>query len=317
MSSRALIYHDLAELLSPPPPWLTSPGAHWPLYQDASGLSELSPAARQAVTAIGTIPAESMAERTSRYESVFMSRPLCLYESAAKMGRILGTPMLEVQRWYTAAGLQIAQGAELPDHASVELAFLGCLAQWAESDRDRASEWHSVERRFLAEHGDWLVDLGELLADSGDLVYAPVGRFLAWWLAEQASASSAGSRERLARRVRPSVREGLACTLCGHCVQACPEEALAIRDTAQQTMLWLSDERCIGCGRCIQVCEPRALSLRARDTATSDWHVLFRSPRAICPGCGRATVSQAELAYVEARIGSAPWIAYCPECRGG
>ncbi|MGC8779837.1 MAG: hypothetical protein ACP5UQ_03140, partial [Anaerolineae bacterium] len=44
--------------------------------------------------------------------------------------------------------------------------------------------------------------------------------------------------------------------------------------------------------------------------------VLRRSPRATCPACGKPTVSQAELAFVAARLGDHPsWLDYCPACR--
>jgi len=90
-----------------------------------------------------------------------------------------------VGQLYETAGLQITDG-ELPDHASLELAFLAYLARQPLLDPIHASRWQRLEKQFITHHaGRWLPELGRGLGASGDLVYAPIGRLLAGSLVER------------------------------------------------------------------------------------------------------------------------------------
>ena len=134
---RADLYHALAEALAEPPEWLAEPGGDWPLCEIAVRLAPASAAAGRAIQSLAEIQAEPLAVRRARYAAL---RPrLCLYESEALTGRAFGEAVLAVERYYRAAGLEVV-GAELPDHASVELAFLAHVT--AHGARD-------VERDFL------------------------------------------------------------------------------------------------------------------------------------------------------------------------
>jgi nitrate reductase assembly molybdenum cofactor insertion protein NarJ len=161
------LYRALAETLTPdgPPVWLARAGREWPLCEIAACLGPTSEGARRAVEALAEVRAESLEARRTRYSVLFggAGRPrFWLYESAALTGRILGPATFAVEKLYRATGLERV-GAELPDHASLELAFLAHLAAVGQDAVLPA------ERQFIERHaGRWLPSLGRALARSGD-----------------------------------------------------------------------------------------------------------------------------------------------------
>jgi NAD-dependent dihydropyrimidine dehydrogenase PreA subunit len=46
------------------------------------------------------------------------------------------------------------------------------------------------------------------------------------------------------------------CNACGTCVEACPVEALKLKDVAE-----VDEETCIDCGTCVDECPEGAISL--------------------------------------------------------
>ncbi|MEK7328121.1 MAG: molecular chaperone TorD family protein [Chloroflexota bacterium] len=315
------LYHALAEALASdgPPDWLARAGREWPLFEIAARLGPTSEAARRAVEALAKVRAESPEARRARYTALFVGagRPrFWLYESAALTGRILGPATFAVEKLYRAAGLELV-GAELPDHASLELAFLAHLAA-VEQDTILPSE-----RQFIEQHaGRWLPGLGRALARSGDEVYAPIGQLLANWLKERAGTSAAS---RVTHQMRsspsrlPAIPDPETCTLCGFCVQICPVRALAIRESASETALALNAAACMGCGKCERICTTHALEMKQvpkePKPSAGSWNALRQSPRAMCRACGEPMVSRAELDFVVAQIGRPTWLDYCLECR--
>ena len=335
---RADLYGALAEALAEPPEWLACAGREWPLFEIALRLALPSEAVRRAVESLAEIRAESLAARRKRYTALFIGsgRPrFWLYESAFLTGRILGPETFAVEQLYRAAGLETA-GAELPDHASMELAFLAHLAATGQTED---------ERLFAKNHADrWLPQLGRALARSGDEVYAPIGQLLASWLMERKCGmmnAECGMRAKRAEahspfiihhssfRIQklPAIPQAESCSLCGFCVQVCPTRALAIRETSAETNLVLKVSACVSCGKCERVCEMRALRLSPHPPAACASPVrngaeqergsvvLRRSPRAVCPACGQPTISRAELDFVAAQIGYPAWLEYCGDCR--
>jgi ferredoxin len=306
-SVRALcadVYDALAEALSEPPAWLAGPGCAWPLFNVAARLaSELDCFTN--LDALANVPAEPLAARQARYVALFVGtgQPrFWLYESAALTGRLLGPESFAVEKLYRAAGL-MPDGTELPDHASLELAFLGELA------KQETAEW---ERGFIEKHaGRWLPQLGRALAASGDAVYAPIGQVLADWLDARSGRRKPVVKRRAAHNGFPVLLSAEACTLCGFCARVCPTRALTVQETDSETRLVLEAAACIQCGKCERICDRRALTLAP---ATDD-EVLRRSPRGQCAGCGQPTVSQAELNFVMTHIGHPAWLDYCPACR--
>lgn len=303
---RAGLYQTLAEALAEPPEWLAAAGRDWPLYAQARQLAEAGLGNAASLAALTGLPAEPLDARRARYQALFggPGRPrVWLYESAHRGGRPFGPEAAAVARLYRAAGLECAD-AELPDHAAIELAFLAALA---------AAGWLEWERRFLAEHaGRWLPQLGQALSESGDEVYAAVGRLLR-------DSLNAGLQPRLPAGARPrrphlpALSAPDSCSLCGFCTRVCPTQALMIQESASATSLRLVPAACVGCGKCERICPAGLLELQP--AAPAEPYVLRQSPRAACRGCGQPLVSQAELDNVAARLGQPAWLYYCSECR--
>ncbi|HEX6386794.1 MAG TPA: molecular chaperone TorD family protein [Anaerolineae bacterium] len=315
---RADLYHTLAEALAEPCQWLALPGHEWPLTQAAARLAPFSEAIDKAVDALLEVKAEPLPARRARYTALFAApdRPrFWLYESMHCQSRFLSLETWALERLYRAAGLTVAS-AELPDHASLELAFLAYLAEKQAAEPEYAQKWRGLERRFIRQHaGRWLPKLGRALASSGDAVYAPIGALLAYWLEDIVRPRK---RRPANHTPLPSMPYAAACTLCGFCAQVCPTRALAVHETPSETILLLSAAACIGCLKCERICTTHALSMsrsRSGSASSSDWMPLHRSPRVRCPGCGQATVSRAEIDFVAAQIGKPAWLEYCPECR--
>jgi nitrate reductase assembly molybdenum cofactor insertion protein NarJ/Pyruvate/2-oxoacid:ferredoxin oxidoreductase delta subunit len=314
------LYQGLAEALAEPPSWLAGPGREWPLFELAVAAAPTSEAVRRAAVAMAEIPADSLAARRRRYRALFggAGRPrFWLHESAYRSGRIYGQDTLAVAKVYEAVGLTVSD-AELPDHASLELAFLAFVAGQQEKDPSNAGQWRQLERRFITRHaGRWLPQLGQALAAAGDAVYGPIGQLLAGWLPESGQRPR---RQPVGGVSLPGISEPELCGLCGFCVQVCPTRALAIRETESETILVLAVPACLACGHCIAVCDGRALRLAppGDQAEVADGRInLRRSPRHKCPGCRQPTVSQAELDYVARQIGQPAWLAYCLDCRSG
>jgi TorA maturation chaperone TorD/Fe-S-cluster-containing hydrogenase component 2 len=322
---RSVLYQCLAGALAEPLEWLSLPGRDWPLFEAALGLSRESLAARQAVAAMVKIAAEPMPARRERFERVFYgSDKTCIqmYESGALHGKLLAAETRAVADWYRQVGLA-TDGAEIPDHVSLELAFLAFLCGL---DSELGLK---LEKAFLQQHaGRWLPALGRTLAAQADPVYAPVGELLAGWIEEvccQAGVPGFTAVGKI-RTPRPTGRLPYMiaenkCTLCGFCVQACPVASLAICEDEHSTSLVLDDELCIGCGKCARACPVFTLAAverpQAGKTASAKKTLLKISERIACRACGTPMVSRAELEYVARCLDHPAWLAYCSDCRVG
>jgi TorA maturation chaperone TorD/ferredoxin len=314
-ASRAALYQALAEMLTADgsPDWMAGPGITWPLYQAAQSLAPSSASARLAKQALAAIPSRTAAALRESHRDLFArSSPpyFSMYESAWISGRLLGPETLEVERLYRAVGLE-PEGSELPDHASVELAFLAYLA-------GGGSQTEIAEREFIRQHaGRWLPSFGRGLARSGDRAYAAVGQPLIGWLGE---ARCHPVQRRRAGCGQPSIPFFDDCTLCGFCVQACPARALEIIESKTETALRLFPSLCMGCGRCERACEFKALRMEVPPIVSDgpsekDAVILRLSLRAYCPSCGNATVSRAELDFVRDQLDNPTWLENCLDCR--
>ncbi len=310
--ARAQVYHALAEALAGPVPGIQR------LMLDATTVAARefgSPACRDAALSLAGLPMPGVDELQKGYARLTNSpdrRPLPLYESLYRYGHLAGSAMWEVADWYRAAGLEPATG-ELPDHASMELAFLGHLAEaeaeaWANGNSQLVARLRAEQRRFLKEHvANWLPEVGARLAAGDDPFYVVVGRLLSEFLSEELK----GRKHEQQAKVRlPALTQPADCTLCGLCVGSCPLGALGIVETESETALMLDPSRCVGCDRCERICPEGILVLgagpgapgRVEAASRTRHRVLRQSPRATCPRCGRPTVSQAELDAVFARL---------------
>ena len=324
------LYTLLAELLAEPPDWMDSAGREWPLFDLLTQLAAKSEAARRHLDLLAGIASEGLDQRRERYATLFASgRPrFWLYESAAKTGKILGAQTFEMARLYHAAGLETT-GAELPDHISLELAFLAHLASQAES-----LAYQEILQQFLEKRGAWMIDLGRALKQSGDPVYAPIGQLLADWLTEQmvqqlgldtSREMHAGLLDHqidithgaLRNMLLPVILRADDCTLCGFCAQVCPTRALKIMQNAEGDFLSLTTAECIHCNKCEPICEFHALKMGLPALSVDETVILRQSPHARCQTCGQPIASQAEMNYIVSQIGEASWQHLCLDCRTG
>jgi ferredoxin len=240
---------------------------------------------------------------------------ILLYESWHVDGRFPTPTTFAVQARYRQAGLELS--GELPDHAAVELEFLSFLAKREEEDAGQAQKWRAARRRFLKEHaGRWLPEMGRRLSATDNPAWSAVGVLLTAVLAprkrlphHQPIANQAKSQ------LLPTVDNVSACSFCGFCAQVCPTHALRVVEDEQTTRLQLQVDGCIYCGKCERVCDEKILVMGEQETGERVVS-LCESPRAHCPLCDRATVSQAEIGAISRRLGSHPaWLDYCLECR--
>ncbi|MFV1958747.1 MAG: molecular chaperone [Planctomycetota bacterium] len=112
------------------------------------------------------------------YESVF--RDERQVGTKRVQGLLMGRPAVDVQKWYRLATLRISGSFEdLPDHVSLELAFMAELcakeADFAASGKagllHRAQE---MQRDFLAGHlALWMDDLAARIEEKAELPYFP------------------------------------------------------------------------------------------------------------------------------------------------
>lgn len=327
--ARAMIYQALAEALASP-----TPGIQESLLEAVTiGARVLdSIACQKAALTLAELPVTGLDISRRNYTRLIANpgrRPVVLYESLHRGGGLMGQITWEVERYYLALGLAPTEG-ELPDHASVELAFLGHLAA-AEAEARTASDGRLVARlkaeqhTFLRTHaGTWLPEVGVALAAADNRFYTAVGRLLNEFLAEEV----AGRKQNGRTRVRlPALKNADACTLCGLCVGSCPLGALRVIESATETALTLNPAQCIGCNRCGRTCPEGVLHLSPAQGPIDrpglangiDYRVMRHSPRAECPTCGRPTVSQAELEAVLARLQPDPAmqqrLCLCVECK--
>ena len=113
----------------------------------------------------------------------------------------------------------------------------------------------------------------------------------------------------------PRVSDLEMCTLCSFCVQVCPTHALMMQEDNLATRLTLTASLCIYCHKCEQVCAEKAIDLLGKLTP-ADVLILRESPRAVCPRCGKPTVSEAEINAIVTRLGEHPaWLDSCLDCR--
>lgn len=313
--SVAGLFQSLAEMLAVPPEWSALPGAQWPLLADVLEIArqeDNAVALQEIARAIMQIPAEKPAVRQARYEALFTGRQIHLYESLARYGRLVSPATSSVRAVYQAAGLTVS-GTELPDHASVELAFLAYLMMQESASTGEAAQWRRARRLFMKQHaGVWLPVLGESLTRSGDAVYSPIGKLLT--LALRLSQSRPRKKAAKTTGQLPGLQEPEACNLCGFCVQVCQTRAFSIQETENITALYMADSACVACNQCVRVCSTHALKMDDR-AAVPSWHALRDSPRVHCRGCGEPMISQAEWEAVSDQLGAPTWLSYCLECR--
>lgn len=316
----AEVYYSLAEIFSQYPgeeipDWLSLPGKDWPLLSTLVDLAKQrsSPKLEEAVKAIACVRGGSINERQREFQTLFIGKghpPIWLYESYYVDGRVPGPTTFAIKNLYLDTELEVA-GAELPDHASMELAFLAYLAEKEAQDQELDGVWRSARRLFLKNHFmRWFPEVIRGLFRSEYPAWVAIGYVSEAVLNRN---RDIGTRPASQREI-PIITNEDECTLCGFCSQECPTQALSVQEDNHTTAIWLTTGLCNGCKKCVKICPEQILLL----SGESDWAekvMLRESPRSTCPGCSLPTVSEAELAHVASRIGNPEWLVYCVECR--
>ncbi len=314
------LYSGLAEVLAAEtrwPEWFCKPGREWPLWLPATHLAGESywPELSHTVTMMADVPVASQRKRRGAYDELIKGNgypPMFLYESQYLNGRILGPEAHTLAALYPQFGLEV-EGAELPDHAAIELEFIAFLIERELSGTANKQDWKRARKLFVEQHaGRWLPDVGRRLTKSSDPAWAVIGHLLT-------AVFSSPKKDRSLRTTglgTPQIINEDSCSLCGFCTQVCPTRALKIQEDVQMTRLYLEPRLCVHCQKCDQVCEENAIKLNQFNRPQERYIILRQSPRAICPNCHQATVSQAELAAIAARLEHHPdWLDYCLDCR--
>ena len=65
------------------------------------------------------------------------------------------------------------------------------------------------------------------------------------------------------------------CLLCGRCVEACPEQAISLKDSGS----WTDPARCIRCGKCSEACPADAREMVGRKMTVSEFMETVRRDR--------------------------------------
>lgn len=311
------VYASLSEVLMPSvqvglPEWLASSGKEWPIYEACVHLAEEleNPKLDQCVRALSEIPISSLDRRLDEYEALFIGNgnpPIWLNESYYVDGRIVGPILFSTLDMYKEAGLDIA-GAELADHAGLELAFLAYLVDKEKNDPEFFREWKQARQLFIKNHCErWLPEVGRLMFRSIYPGWSAIGLLMIALFSSTVNKINN-------KNILPHIAEPDRCTLCGFCVQVCPTGALRIHEDETMSSLQLETSLCNSCTNCMKICPENVLSL---SVALSDQtQVLLReSPLARCSNCGEKTFSQAELDYTQKVLGNSEWLAYCLKCR--
>jgi TorA maturation chaperone TorD/NAD-dependent dihydropyrimidine dehydrogenase PreA subunit len=265
-------------------------------------------------------------------------RPVAhLYESVYREGRTMGETTLDVRRRLVEEGLA-PNSQRLPDHVSIELAFVAHLAAreaLAWDGGDGAEAWRRLQQQesFLREHlcawlpqfchrilaGRPLVHYAELAQRAETFVTMDTARVRAWLgYGLVAAEGVAADREWWA------VTAGQGCTLCHVCVQTCKPGALyGARDEQRgSASLGFDPAKCDGCAACERWCPEGAISVgRAQDGGLPKERELARSALLACPTCGRLHIPEAMVARVMGRMGSTQEalkqrLLLCYDCKG-
>ncbi len=255
------------------------------------------------------------------------------YESVYVEGQLLGEAAVQVAASYAEAGLRLSiSERELPDHVSVELAFMAYLAAQEESDPAVAEMWRQLQRQFLFEHlARWLPQFCEKVEKSNaHPFYCEAVRAVKELVEQDVTlllppARQLSSTDRPRRRfpnIHLTVDLSL-CSLCTLCADSCRFGALTISSTPTTLSLSFDLARCNGCRECLRLCPEKAVTIERRSPLavppSSKKKVVATAPRVICPDCNRPHIAEPWLERLADRLGVEESIHYslalCPLCK--
>lgn len=273
------------------------------------------------------------------------------YESVYIDGHLVGESTQQVVTCYTEAGLQVCYtDPELPDHISLELAFMAHLVMQEETDSEDALTWRERQHRFLDQHlSRWLPSFCERIERSDahpfycqaaraacNLVEEDLARLSSKlneatrFLAEddilplqpEKSGLPSGDQPRRHPNIRIHVDPSM-CTVCTLCVDNCRQGALAIHLTPTTLGLKFDPAHCNGCRVCLRLCPEDAITLH-RDQSllaplSTNENILIATRRVTCPECKRPHIASTWLERLAERLGddisTRRSLELCPLCK--
>ena len=238
------------------------------------------------------------------------------FESVYREGRTMGDTTLAVRRQLIQEGL-CPDGRTLPDHVSIELAFLAYLAAceaqaWDEGDADRVRDCLTRQESFLCDHLIvWLPQFcRRVLAGRPHTHYADLARraetFVAGDRARVRAWLDNGQEEAVpatAERAWWTVTALRGCTLCGICVQVCRPGAIQLIQQEDTVFLRFHAPLCDGCAACQRWCPEGVIDVIPSSERPPDSE-LARSALLACPRCGQPHAPAAMVAQVQTQVGS-------------
>lgn len=258
------------------------------------------------------------------------------YESVYREGRTMGNTTLDVRRRLAGEGLT-PSARILPDHVSIELAFMAHLTArearaWDDGDEDGARDYLTRQESFLYDHltvwlpqfchrilsGRPLDHYAELARQTETFVVGDAIQVRAWLRND--AGTPAGIVTRPARWV---VAVDRGCTLCGICVQVCRPGALQrVSDAEHGTVVLRVDAvLCDGCAACQRWCPEEVMAVgRLPDGELPPEAELVRSAMLACPRCGQPHAPASMVARVHAQLDQdhealLQRLALCYECK--
>ena len=251
------------------------------------------------------------------------------YESVHVEGHLLGEAAAQVVRCYAEAGLEVsAADRELPDHVSLELAFMAHLAAQEKADPDQETVWRDRQRRFLHEHlVRWLPQFCEKIECSEAHPYYSEAAQAAKELVEEDMARlksplpdaetrplADSPEHKLVPRKRsvqhPDMRLAVdlsLCTLCTLCTDNCRPGALTVVCTLTTLSLAFDRTSCNGCRACLRQCPEDAITIDRGPALlvplSMDKSLVISASRVVCPQCHRPHIAEPWLDRLAERLG--------------
>lgn len=284
------------------------------------------------------------------YPSIRIIHP---YESTYVEGQLMGDTAAQIVDSYIDAGLQLnADEHELPDHVSVEMAFMAYLAARAETDT--AMKWQQYQRSFLFEHlAHWLPQFFKKVEESAIHPFYCEAASMANKIIDDDLSSFSLLPLDSEKYAIPNPQIGISissthehqlsvnrypgkrfpnihidfdlplCTLCTVCVDNCRSGALAVDCTPRMIRLSFDPARCNGCRKCMRLCPEQAINIIIKSPLTSppssQRNVVAKAPRVICPRCNRPHIAEPWLKRLATHLGNGESVQYslalCPFCK--
>ncbi len=281
-------------------------------------------------------PEVSKENLTMAYTRLFLGpgQPLVYpYESAYIEGQLMGEVTAQVVACYAEAGLQLSMAErELPDHVSVELAFMTYLIGQEAWHPARRRMWRQYQKRFLQEHmACWLPQFCKKVEEIANHPFYAEAASATKDLIEKDINLLLPPQTRLvptqqSKRRNPNIHLSMdlfRCTLCTLCVDTCQSGALGVSCTPTLMRLSFNPAHCNGCRKCMRMCPEKAISIEPRSPLATppaqSKSVVATALRVICPRCRRPHIAEPLLERLYERLGGGETVRhsliFCPICK--